>query len=153
MWRTADVKRPVHHLRHYLAHHWRFQRQIVHHHTGQVAYIHGTASWQEISESDAVPALLYREAGVIQLANYTGNATQTYSYVFPNDAVAEVYFSDGHFFYTLDLTTSHCEIQHPCGEDMYHGVFDAISETTYRQIWRVTGPCKDYTSDTTFSRS
>ena len=146
------MRRPVHHLRHYLAHHWGFQRQIVHHHTGQVVYVNGAASWREVPESDAVPTLLYREAGVIQLEHYTGKATQTHRYRFPNHAVAEVYFHDGRFFYTLDLTTSHCEIRHPCGEDTYHGVFDAMSDTTYRQVWRVIGPCKNYTSDTTFSR-
>jgi hypothetical protein len=143
---------PIYHLQHYLEHRWRFHRQVVHHHDNQVAYINGTASWQDMNKSDAVPALLYREIGTIQLAAYTGTATQKYCYTFPSHKVAEVYFSDGHFFYTLDLTTSHCEIQHPCGEDMYHGVFDAISETTYQQIWRVTGPHKDYTSHTIFTR-
>jgi hypothetical protein len=129
------------------------QRRIVHHQTGQVASITGTVSWQHVSEPDAVPMLLYRETGVMQLATYTGNATQTYYYEFPHDAVAEVSFSDRRFFYTLDLTTSHCDIRHVCGEDIYSGVFEAISETTYQQSWRVIGPRKDYTSETTFSRS
>ncbi len=146
------MKRPVNPLRHYLEHPWRFQRQIVHHDTGQVASINGTVSWQDVSKPHAVPMLLYSETGVIQLASYTGNATQTYRYAFPSDAIAGVYFSDRRFFYTLDLTTSHCEIQHLCGEDTYNGVFDAISETTYQQIWHVTGPRKNYTSHTTFSR-
>lgn len=146
------MKRPIHPLRHYLEHPWRFQRQIVHHHTGQVANINGTVSWQDVSKPDAVPMLLYREMGVIQLATYTGKATQTYRYTFPSQTVAEVYFRDGRFFYTLDLTTSYCDIRYLCGEDTYHGVFDAVSETIYHQIWRVIGPRKAYTSHTTFSR-
>jgi hypothetical protein len=143
---------PIHDLRHYLQHPWCFQRQIVHHHSSQVATIQGTVSWQDVSKPDAALTLLYREFGVIQLATYTGKATQTYAYMFPSNAAAEVYFSDGRFFYTLDLTTDHCKIRHVCGEDIYDGVFDALSETTYQQIWRVIGPRKDYTSHTTFSR-
>src|SRR5688572_26825156 len=146
------MKRPIHPLRYYLEHPWRFQRQIVHHHTGQVANINGTVSWQNVSKPDAVPTLLYREMGVIQLATYTGKATQTYGYTFPSHTVAKVYFRDGRFFYTLDLTTSYCDIHYLCGEDTYHGVFDAVSETIYHQTWHVTGPRKDYTSHTTFFR-
>jgi hypothetical protein len=143
---------PINDLRQYLTHHWHLQRHVIHHDTHQIAYISGAASWQATDEEDAICSLLYRETGIIQLSNYTGTATQTYCYMFPSSTVAEVYFSDGRFFYTLDLTTSHCEIQHPCGEDMYHGVFDAVSDTTYQQIWRVAGPCKDYTSYTTLTR-
>jgi hypothetical protein len=152
MWGKSLMQRPVHHLHDYLKHHWHFKRQIVHHHTGQIATIDGTASWRDVSKADAVPTILYRECGVIQLATYTGKATQTYRYTFPSDAVAEVYFRDGHFFYTLDLTTGHCEVRHLCREDIYDGVFDAIADTTYQQLWRVTGPCKHYTSHTTYSR-
>ncbi len=90
---------------------------------------------------------------MIQLASYIGKAAQTYCYKFPRNTDAEIYFNDGRFFYTLDLTTGHCEIRHLCGEDTYDGVFDAISERTYQQIWRVSGPRKNYTSHTTFSRS
>lgn len=146
------MKQLVSHLRHYLEHPWRFQRQIVHHHTGQVANIKGTVLWKKVSKPDAVPTLLYHETGVIELADYTGKATQTHYYQFPSEADAEIYFNDGRLFYTLNLTTSHCEIRHLCGEDVYDGVFDAVSETTYQQIWRVTGPHKNYTSHTTFSR-
>lgn len=146
------MKRPINQLRHYLEHPWRFQRQIVHHHTGQVANINGTVSWHDVSTSDTVPTLLYREIGIIQLATYTGKATQTYRYEFPSDRAAKICFDDGRLFYMLDLSTNHCEIRHLCGEDTYDGVFDAISETTYQQIWRVIGPYKAYTSYTTFFR-
>jgi hypothetical protein len=146
------MQRPVHDLRQYLAHHWRFQRRIVHHQTGQVADVHGAASWREVVEPEAASMLLYREDGVIRLEHYTGKATQTHRYRFPSPAVADIYFSDGRYFYTLDLRDSRCEIEHPCGEDMYRGACDAISDTTYRQVWRVTGPDKDYTSETTFVR-
>ncbi len=146
------MKRSVYHLRQYLEHPWRFQRQIVHHDTGQLVHIHGTVSWQDISEPNAAPMLCCRETGVIQLANYTGKATQMYGYTFKSDVHAEVSFSDGRFFYNLNLTTSHCKIQHLCGDDTYDGVVDAITDTTYQQIWRVIGPRKDYTSHTTFSR-
>ncbi len=141
----------VTHLRHYLDHPWHFKRHIVHHHSNQVADIDGTVSWREASGRHANHTRLYCESGVIRLANYTGKATQTYRYDFLCNEVAEVYFSDGRFFYTLDLTSSCCDIQHPCGEDIYEGRFEAISETEYQQTWRVTGPHKDYTSRTIFS--
>lgn len=143
---------PVTHLRCYLNHRWHFKRRIIHHHSNQVANIEGTAAWQAMPGADAERTLLYHEAGVIQLANYTGKASQTYRFDFPCDAIAEVYFNDGRFFYTLDLTSSHCDIHHLCGADTYDGRVDAISETEHHQIWRVTGPRKDYTSHTTFSR-
>ncbi len=89
--------------------------------------------------------LLYRENGILQLANYTGKATQTYRYDFPSDMIAEVYFNDGRFFFTLDLTSSHCDIRHLCGSDTYDGKFDAISENEHHQEWRVIGPRKETT--------
>ncbi len=143
---------PVNDLRRYLVQPWCFQRQIVHRDTGQVANMHGTVSWQAPAQPDALTTLRYCEMGVIQMAHYTGKASQTYRYAFASDSISEVYFSDGRFFYTLDLTTGHCEIRHVCGEDIYDGVFEAVSETTYQQTWRVMGPRKDYTSHTVFSR-
>ena len=146
------MAQPVHHLSQYLAHYWCFQRRIAHRHTGQVVDVHGVASWREVCEPEAAPTLLYREAGVIRLEHYTGKAMQTHCYRLSSPAVADVYFSDGRFFYTLDLRDGHCDVEHPCGEDLYRGVFDAISDATYRQVWRVTGPDKNYTSETTFVR-
>ena len=132
---------------------WDFHRQVYHHDTGQVADIHGHVTWQDISTPGAVPTLRYCETGVLQLDAYTCRATQTHIYTFPSQTVAEIYFRDGRFFYTLDLTTGHCTTHHPCGDDLYEGAFEAVSETLYQHIWRVTGPDKNYTSHTTFSRS
>jgi hypothetical protein len=142
----------VNHLRHYLEHSWSFHRHIIHHHTGQVANVNGTVLWNLASNLNPVSTLQYCETGLIHIGTYTGYAKQTYYYTFISDRLAEVYFSDNRFFYTLDLTTSHCDIQHPCGQDTYNGTVEAISQSRYRQIWRVTGPYKDYTSDTIFFR-
>ncbi len=139
-------------LRCYLNHDWHFKRRIIHHSSNQIATIDGVVSWEKVSGVDAEQTLLYREHGVIQLASYKGKATQTYRYEFPSDAIAEVYFSDGRFFYTLNLTSTHCDIHHLCGADTYEGQFDVISKTEHHQRWRVTGPRKDYTSHTIFSR-
>ncbi len=144
---------PVINLRGYLDHGWSFKRRIIHHHNDQVATIDGSVSWQKMPGSDADRTLLYREQGVIRLANYIGNASQTYRYDFSSEGIADIYFNDGRFFYTLDLTTSHCDVQHLCGADTYDGTFDAISDHEHHQIWRVTGPRKDYTSHTIFTRS
>ena len=143
---------PVNQLRAYLEHPWRFHRHIVHHDTGQVADIHGTVSWQEMSQPEAIFMLQYCETGVIQVGTYTGKASQTHWYTFPTAATVDIYFSDKRFFYTLDLTTGRCDIRHPCGDDTYDGACEALSDTTYQQIWRVTGPRKNYTSHTSYTR-
>ena len=139
-------------LRDYLSDTWRLQRRITHHQTNQVVIIEGIATWQMLSGVGKIYTHLYHEDCVMQLETYTAKATQTYGYHFPNDSMADVYFSDGRFFYTLDLTTSHCDIQHLCGDVTYNGVVDVISEREYRQIWQVRGPRKHYTSHTIFSR-
>lgn len=143
---------PVKQLRDYLRHTWRLQRRITHHQTQQVVTIEGLVTWQSVCSAAGQYTDLYHENCVMQLEQYTAKAHQTYGYEFPSDAIAEVSFSDGRLFYTLDLTTGHCDIQHLCGEDTYEGVVDAISETEYRQTWQVSGPRKHYTSDTIFSR-
>lgn len=139
-------------LRDYLCDTWRLQRRITHHQTNQVVTIEGIATWQAAPGAEEKYTYLYGEKCVMQLENYTAKATQTYGYHFPSESIAAVYFSDGRFFYTLDLATSHCDIQHLCGEDIYDGMVDAISKREYRQIWRVSGPRKHYTSHTIFSR-
>ena len=139
-------------LRHYLSDTWHLQRRITHHWTNQVVTIEGVVTWQTAPRTEENYTDLYREHCVMRLENYTAKATQTYGYHFPSDSIAAVYFSDGRFFYTLDLTTSHCDIQHLCGDDTYDGIVDAISENQYQQIWQVRGPRKHYTSHTIFSR-
>ena len=143
---------PVKQLRDYLGYTWRLQRRITHHQTYQVVTIEGIVTWEVVGGAAEPHTDLYHENCVMHLEQYTAKASQTYRYQFPSDSIAEVSFSDGRLFYVLDLTTSHCDIHHLCGEDTYTGVIDVMAEREYRQIWQVRGPRKDYTSHTVFSR-
>ena len=144
---------PINHLQHYLDDSWKFRRQITHHQTQQLAHVEGTTSWQLLPAPPAQPRHLYLERGVLQIGDYTGAMTQTYQYVFRTLTSADIYFKDGRFFYTLDLTTGQCEFHHLCGEDTYQGQVEVMSKTEYRQTWHVSGPRKDYTSQTIFFRT
>jgi hypothetical protein len=63
-----------------------------------------------------------------------------------------VRFVDGRPFFDLDLLSGVCVAVHPCREDRYQIAFEVVSETLLLERWRVTGPSKNYSAQTTWQR-
>lgn len=62
-------------------------------------------------------------------------------------------FADGRPFYQLDLRAGHCRAEHQCGQDLYVVFLRVVSDDSFTETWRVTGPAKDYEMTTTFVRT
>ena len=92
------------------------------------------------------------------LVNYGGRrwpAEQELHWRFWGGA-GELYFADGRFFCAMDLKrvaeSWRADLVHECGEDFYEGEIEISSENSWRLVWRVKGPRKDYTLATSFER-
>jgi len=57
-----------------------------------------------------------------------------------------VLFEDGREFHPWRPGTA---VVHPCGADTYEGTVTAVDAHTWRVVWAVRGPGKDYVSTTT----
>lgn len=126
---------------------WRFDREIRTADGDPAGEVTGVATF---TEEDGV--LVYREAGELRLATYTGPVTRELHYRPTGPGRADVHFDHGGFFHGLDLRAGHWETDHPCRDDLYHGSYRVVGERRWRQEWAVRGPAKDHLIVTRFSR-
>ena len=129
---------------------WRFQRQILT--EGRKISVFGSATW--IPSGPENFALLYNEIGTLTAECLPQREVRaSYVWQFPADIgdwCARVCFPDGRLFFELDLTSgSHSSIYHACEADHYTGAFH-VHQGELLVKWIVTGPQKDYVSETTF---
>jgi hypothetical protein len=68
----------------------------------------------------------------------------------PPHAIA-VHFADGRFFHAFDLAAD-ARAAHDCAPDLYRVRYDFSDWPAWRATWTVSGPRKDYTSETTYTR-
>ncbi len=127
---------------------WRLERRIDDRRAGQQGGLSGTA----VFETEGA-GLLYREEGRLILGGHDGPALQSYRYGFPAAGRAAVAFADGRFFHDLDLTGGAWACVHLCDPDRYDGEFTALDANCWRVVWKVTGPRKDLTLDSTYRRA
>ncbi|MEE8505068.1 MAG: DUF6314 family protein [Kiloniellales bacterium] len=145
----ADESLPgVADLRAFLAGGWKLRRTIDDRRAGQRGTLEGAAVFTP--EGDG---LVYREAGVLDLAGYRGSVIQAYRYSFPAPHRAEVAFRDGGLFHVLDLSARTWAAEHVCAGDLYRGDFLVEGPDQWRVSWTVTGPRKDQTLISRYSRS
>jgi hypothetical protein len=140
-------------LREFLQGSWRLERRLDDRRAGQQGRLSGQALFAPV-EGD----LLYREEGRLTIGDHVGPAEQSYRYAFPapgegNAARAAVHFRDGRFFHDLDLSRGVWACTHFCDPDRYEGEFSVLDADTWRVVWRVTGPRKDLTLDSTYRRA
>lgn len=129
-----------------LAGHWRLERRIDDRRGGGVAHLDGRAEFAPQSSG-----LVYRETGRLTLPDgQSFEARQSHLWRFPSRDRVEVYFADGRFFH--DFAPGAPEAEHLCGDDLYRVryAFDAAGWST---LWQVTGPRKDQSLLTRYSRS
>ncbi len=95
--------------------------------------------------------LLWRESGLLEIGPARTPATRALT-IEPSESGWTVRFDDGRLFHRLDLAEGRCEVDHPCGDDLYQGRIEAASEDSFRTAWRVRGPRKDQSIETVYRR-
>jgi Family of unknown function (DUF6314) len=132
---------------------WNVVREVRDHRSGKTGAFRGTALLAPEPGDDAGIALSYRELGELTFGGHHGPASRSLSYRERPDGAAEVRFADGRPFYQLDLRAGHCRAEHLCGADRYLVSVRVLSHDSFTEMWRVTGPAKDYEMTTTYVRT
>ena len=114
--------------------------------SGGVATLEG-----EVNLSQKEGGMLYREAGVLTLANGSSlEARQSYLWEIVGSNI-EVLFSDGRAFHSFEPGVTR-DVHHDCAPDLYQGCYDWSAWPQWRLTWQVTGPRKSYHSESIFTR-
>jgi Family of unknown function (DUF6314) len=147
------VLRPAPNTARFLLGGWNVVREIRDHRSGETGSFRGTARLEPEPGGNAGIALSYRELGELTFGGHHGPATRSLSYRERPDGAADVRFNDGRPFYHLDLRAGHCQAEHLCGADRYLVSVRVLSDDSFAEMWRVTGPAKDYEMTTTYVRA
>lgn len=121
---------------------WSLYRRITPQH-GPGAIFEGTAVWSPVKDG-----LDYVEQGIMQLEGQPAMQAER-RYLWSDDL--SVFFEDGRFFHAVPAQGG--ETDHWCDPDMYKGSYDFTQWPQFEVKWRVTGPRKDYLSQTLYTRS
>ncbi len=136
-------------LRAYLAGSWRVERTLLNRSSGIRGRFDGTV----LFESDD-GGLRQREHGTISWPTHTGPATREYLLRPTADPAAlDIYFPDGRFFHTLNLSAGEWTTVHGCAPDTYNVTYRLLSASRLNYSWDVTGPNKDLLLSTSLFRS
>lgn len=130
---------------------WLLSRRVVDRRAGLIGRLFGRATFrldQDINDG----TLIYEESGVMSYGDHEGQASQSHRWRIVDRQRAEIYFSDGRFFHSLDLTTSKSPTRHSCAPDDYCGRFHLLNEKSWRSTWKVSGPRKDLIIASLFRR-
>jgi hypothetical protein len=129
---------------------WQIDRQVHDARARQDGVYRGTATFLLDG-----PGLSWTERGVLRLGSFEGAATRVMRVV-PGPAGSptpwEVRFEDGRPFHPFDLRSGSGPVDHPCGEDHYAGWVRIEDPDLMVVSWRVTGPAKDHTILTRYTR-
>eukprot|EP00941_MAST-03F_sp_MAST-3F-sp1_P003622 g3622.t1 len=130
-----------------------------------LASVNGSANWKE---HNSPLQLLYRESGEMQMGSKRSQISREYLYVRHENVMTSV---DVHFhgpvdhlklFHKLnvvkldsndnDLVLEGISTVHECGDDIYNGRLVVVSPSCIETRWAVTGPQKNYSILTRYSR-
>ena len=147
----------------YLAGDWDVVREIADHRRGQAGEFRGRASFRPVPDRPVpdrrVPdrpggcVLDFAEDGELRFGGHRGPASRTLRYHGLADGGASVRFADGRAFFRLDLRFGSCRAVHACRADRYAVTVTWLSPDCFTEIWRVTGPDKDYDMTTVYTRA
>ena len=128
---------------------WTLERDITDRHLGQDGRFRGTADLR----ADGASILRYAETGQMQLGRGPAmTATRSYNWQF-TDAGVFVTFADGAAFHSFIPTGIGAGTDHPCGDDFYQVKYDFTKWPEWSATWSVSGPRKDYTSTSRYTRA
>lgn len=92
------------------------------------------------------------EEGALAVGAHRGPASRSLEYRERDDGTIDVHFSDGRFFFHLDLREERSTAVHLCGEDRYEIETIVVDRDRLEERWRVFGPTKDYEASTIWVR-
>lgn len=137
----------------YLAGTWDVVREIADHRNGQAGEFRGQARFQPEVPGPGGPVLVFTEEGELRFGAHRGPAGRSLRYGGRADGAADVCFADGRAFYRLDLRTGCCRAVHLCRADRYAVTVTWLDADSFTEIWRVTGPAKDYDLTSVYRRA
>ena len=137
----------------YLAGEWDVVREIADHRSGQAGKFRGRASFRAAPGHPGRSVLDFAEEGELRFGGHRGPASRSLRYYGLADGGADVRFADGRAFFRLDLRLGSCRAVHPCRADRYAVTVTLLSSDCFTEIWRVTGPDKDYDMTTVYTRA
>lgn len=95
----------------------------------------------------------FTEHGELRFGGHRGPASRALVYHGRSDGGADVRFANGREFYRIDLSYGGSQAAHPCHSDRYVVTVTRLSPDTFSEVWRVTGPAKDYDMTTVYTRA
>jgi hypothetical protein len=127
---------------------WNVVRDISDARSGTTGRFRGTASF-----TPAAGGARFAEEGELAFGSHRGPASRSLIYAARTDGAADVFFADGREFFRLDLTSGDCQAEHLCRADRYEVTVSRTGDDSFTEIWRVTGPAKDYQLSSRYSRA
>ena len=137
----------------YLTGDWDVVREIADHRSGRAGEFRGRASFRSAPDRSGRAVLDFAEQGELRFGGHRGPASRSLRYRGRADGGAEVRFADGRAFFRLDLRSGSCRAVHPCRADRYAVTVTWLGPDCFTEIWRVTGPEKDYDMTTVYTRA
>lgn len=119
---------------------WTLSRTIVHA-DGTTGRFDGTATWTPRRDGAD-----YLETGTLNMNSASFQATRRHIW-----HGLDVHFEDGRFFHSVPAFGG--ETMHWCAPDTYRATYDFRAWPRFEAIWQVSGPKKDYTMRSTFTRA
>lgn len=131
---------------------WALSRQIDDRHAQSQGRFEGRALFTPHGGSPGV--LNYFETGEMHYARQPKMvASRTYIWQRGADGI-EVLFEDGKPFHVIKGASGAPDAVHHCDPDLYHVSYDFAGwPETWRAVWRVQGPRKNYRMVSEFSRA
>ncbi|TCP25504.1 DUF6314 family protein [Rhodovulum adriaticum] len=124
---------------------WAVARRIEDRRAGQVVHFTGWAAFRP----DAA-GLIYDEEGTLDVPGQAPMAaTRRYLWQSAPGGI-DVFFADGRFFHAIAPGHTPCA-RHDCPPDTYDVSYDFTAWPTWRAVWNVIGPRKDYRMITDYS--
>ena len=134
-------------MRGYLEGTWRLDRRIEDRRGASDGVFSGEARFA----AEGTDALHYREDGTMRMGTHTMKASQAYRWQFDARG-ADVAFTDGRPFHRVAPREGTATALHDCPPDTYRVVYRFETPDRWRQRWIVTGPRKDHTIESVFTR-
>lgn len=121
---------------------WKLTREITHYGT-----MTGEARFTAAPSS--IETYIYREEG----SCFRGNFYQEYQYRYVDGEIS-VLFSGGGLLHTLCFNEefSQATAIHRCAQDVYHATYDFFNSSTFVLTYFITGPQKNFSIQTTFTK-
>jgi len=125
---------------------WNINRVIDDRHADQQAFFTGHASFEE-----ADLLLMYGEDGELSIGSTKMRASRRYIWLLEGENI-KVSYENGLPFHEFKVSDGKAKAKHLCGDDIYYAEYSFYLQDSWRVIWTVNGPRKDYTSTTVYSR-